>query len=1254
MSEPIESLANPDGWSVHGAVLAFDRHWQEPAKTEKHAFERLLTSKTQGSSWVYVAFPWASLIDGIGRDVEMGTYLDDALRRLHAPRDGRRFVTVCQHIKFRDYIDRFVDFGITDIFASHAETGEKRFRGANIHPFPLFPVQAENLLASSLNQFVDAHAFLDRPYLYSFVGAFNSAYYLTKTRAWIYELPAHPRAYLIRRDQWHFERRVYESQVYGRPISSSEEREERDAANDYVESLMKTQFSLCPSGTGTNSIRLWESIEFGCIPVILSDNLALPGDTNLWRKACVFAAETEEAIQALPQRLAYLSQDKELIVQKLEAVRQLRDLYGKDRFTHNLESFLTRLNQENSLRFDARVLRFYLDTRRINQSDVLAWSEFLRSIADKAGRRAEIYKEHLTDDEHGEFSASILDTHDWVNENLVHVSDSRSLSYSLLVRFQKFYIDPSSAPDIANVELAFRFEWDTLLEEPLVSFREEWSPMCTLISSVFNGDQYIPSFLSNCDKFERYADTEHFLVLANTSGHEYEDVLRHTRNNRGVVMIWLSEDPGLYEVWNICSQLASARYISNANIDDKRSPRHILELVKLLDANVECDVASAGLRITDDDEVAWESSEGLEEWYVGGDLERKSGKDLFRIKDGRRIAYNFPHCMPIWRTSLIAVNGKFQENKFGPSADWEYWLRAGQRGVVFALKGEALGLHHRAPMSYWRRNENAQSYDDRIFELYIDGEGGLRPQGRDLNRLQIARMFEARELGQHFESIVCYFRLVRNFKFGTASGEKLWQLLRYVGVKYFGVSDPRVYLGNYTRDTPKPSDEISASLDFLLNIVHAWEKIERPYVETVRDIAMDFFRKTLDLRGLLILALLKRIVGDTHAETNFLRRAHDRDTGEFYAQLNFVYRFTATLSDVVGRFVESPPYTQENLFEGARRVFYFPDYTHRNPYQRLFYQSVQQRGVEVVGVREDEFDVLLEDRLGLGRNDVVHLHWLNCLFKNVDSDQHGCVANRFLADIRSLQENSVQVHWTVHNLYNHELLDRRIEQEFRNALSREADKIYVHHPILLGELAEWLDSTRNVEFMEHGSYIGVYESEIPAEVARHELGLDPDDFVLAVMGQVRPYKILFHYLPLLNEAMRSNGRIKLIVAGNISCNLTREGLNQLPDNQLIVVDKFIPDSELQVYLKACSAGLLTYQHILTPGSLFQFFSFCRPVLAPNLGSIRSYVVNGLNGFIYSDSDFAQRLNTFAKVEREDLEQMGRNAQMTAAALSWPS
>ncbi len=45
---------------------------------------------------------------------------------------------------------------------------------------------------------------------------------------------------------------------------------------DYRQIMQRTRFALCPRGRGPSTIRLYESLEAGCVPVIISDHLLLP------------------------------------------------------------------------------------------------------------------------------------------------------------------------------------------------------------------------------------------------------------------------------------------------------------------------------------------------------------------------------------------------------------------------------------------------------------------------------------------------------------------------------------------------------------------------------------------------------------------------------------------------------------------------------------------------------------------------------------------------------------------------------------------------------------------------------------------------------------------------------------------------------------------------------------------------------------------------------------------------------------------
>ena len=45
---------------------------------------------------------------------------------------------------------------------------------------------------------------------------------------------------------------------------------------EFLDVLGRSRYSLCPSGTGPNSFRFWESLAAGAIPVLLSDKMLLP------------------------------------------------------------------------------------------------------------------------------------------------------------------------------------------------------------------------------------------------------------------------------------------------------------------------------------------------------------------------------------------------------------------------------------------------------------------------------------------------------------------------------------------------------------------------------------------------------------------------------------------------------------------------------------------------------------------------------------------------------------------------------------------------------------------------------------------------------------------------------------------------------------------------------------------------------------------------------------------------------------------
>lgn len=315
-------------------IIAYDADWQFPAITEQHAYRQAKTHLPHVDGVHYLGFPWATLIDQLTNKSDDASMLVEALKRLNLDEiAGGRIITVCQHIFALKYLDFFCENGVTDIFWTHATKDQfliERSRGVRIHPFPLYPVQLPR--RPVLNG-------ADRKYIFSFIGAKANKWYLTNVRTWILDhLAADERGLVIGREQWHYNKIVYDYQIRKLDKDATALVDEM-AGQQYREALQQSVFSLCPSGSGPNSIRLWESISAGAIPVILADTYAPPGDPALWEEAAVFCPETIDDVKALPDQLEELASDKALIARKRHALTQLWMLYGPESFIYDIQKF---------------------------------------------------------------------------------------------------------------------------------------------------------------------------------------------------------------------------------------------------------------------------------------------------------------------------------------------------------------------------------------------------------------------------------------------------------------------------------------------------------------------------------------------------------------------------------------------------------------------------------------------------------------------------------------------------------------------------------------------------------------------------------------------------------------------------------------------------------------------------------------------------------------------------------------------------
>jgi glycosyltransferase involved in cell wall biosynthesis len=384
----------------HGeSIIAYDSEWQYPAITERYAFEKMLefTPEDNGSA-VYLGFPWATLIDYLHNNRPESQKLMNLLFQLKSRLAHKKVVTtVCQHVLMLKFQYLFDLAGVTHVFWSHAIKGQgnlPEFSAISIHPFPLFPVQAMD--TDSFENLDE-----DRKYLFSFVGAKANPWYLTNIRTEIIEGLAKVKgAKIISRDGWHYEKIVYDKQVH-KTSANSAELVDKGMSAQFKDILKQSTFTLCPSGSGPNSIRLWESLGYGSVPVILADTYLPPGDLALWEQGALFCNENKQALSELPSKLLELKANKHYLKAKQSALKKLWALYGPEIFVTDIlklfanqevENFSKQGETENSKcgKSLGELLYILGDISDNAKSDVLALSIISRGLTQPAFLNTEL------------------------------------------------------------------------------------------------------------------------------------------------------------------------------------------------------------------------------------------------------------------------------------------------------------------------------------------------------------------------------------------------------------------------------------------------------------------------------------------------------------------------------------------------------------------------------------------------------------------------------------------------------------------------------------------------------------------------------------------------------------------------------------------------------------------------------------------------------------------------------------------------
>lgn len=234
-------------------------------------------------------------------------------------------------------------------------------------------------------------------------------------------------------------------------------------------------------------------------------------------------------------------------------------------------------------------------------------------------------------------------------------------------------------------------------------------PKVSIITSIYNGDEFIEPFLQDITRQTIFEEKcELILINANSPGNEEEVINKYLEKYpNNIVYKKLDEDPGIYGVWNLGVEMATGEYLTNANLDDRKAPWSLERHAKMLFANEDVDLVYADMAITNKPNETWEVNTAGTQKYNFPEFSYDNLKMI-----------NMPHASPMWRKTIHDKHGKFND-KYRSAGDWEMWLRAAAAGSKFKKIHDCLGLYFFNPKGIstnpdnfdWKREEEREIYE---------------------------------------------------------------------------------------------------------------------------------------------------------------------------------------------------------------------------------------------------------------------------------------------------------------------------------------------------------------------------------------------------------------------------------------------------------------------------------------------------------------------------------------------------------------
>tara|TARA_Y100000592_G_scaffold78846_1_gene124117 strand:+ start:2887 stop:4512 length:1626 start_codon:yes stop_codon:yes gene_type:complete len=236
-------------------------------------------------------------------------------------------------------------------------------------------------------------------------------------------------------------------------------------------------------------------------------------------------------------------------------------------------------------------------------------------------------------------------------------------------------------------------------------------PIISIITSVYEGADFIDQFMEEMVQQTIFDKCEMLLVDCNKRNNSYESnvIKKYIELYPNIHYFKLDKDPGVYGAWNHAIKNCKGKYITNANLDDRRSYDNLEVCLDVLNKNSTIDLVYPMFLMDTAPNQTFYTSRAL---------------NIFPSYEyDKKIMHKcLPGCMPLWKKELHDKNGFFNDS-YSSAGDLEFWLRCVKNGSSFKRIPVVLGNYYFNPhgLSTSQSNNEKKTKEERsVLEEYKD------------------------------------------------------------------------------------------------------------------------------------------------------------------------------------------------------------------------------------------------------------------------------------------------------------------------------------------------------------------------------------------------------------------------------------------------------------------------------------------------------------------------------------------------------